>query len=68
VLRHIVQPVSEYYSPIFFLNQLSMSKFPQRPGCTTLKPLLSEHLYRKISLDQVWGYISNFQMSEKFKV
>jgi hypothetical protein len=37
----------------FFLNQLSMSKFPQRPGCTTLKPFVSGHLYRKISLDQV---------------
>jgi hypothetical protein len=34
-------------------NQLSMSKFPQRPGCTTLKPFVSGHLYRKISLDQV---------------
>jgi hypothetical protein len=45
-----------------------MSKFPQRPGCTTLKPFVSGHLYRKISLDQVLGYISNFQMSEKFQV
>jgi hypothetical protein len=37
----------------FFLNQLSVSKFPQRTGCITLKPFISEHLYRKISLDQV---------------
>jgi hypothetical protein len=29
-----------------------MSKFPQRPGCTALKPLVWEHLYHKISLDQ----------------
>jgi hypothetical protein len=28
-------------------------KITERPGCTTLKPFVSEHLYRKISLDQV---------------
>jgi hypothetical protein len=31
-------------------------------------PNVSKHLYRKISLDQVWGYVSNFQMSENFQV
>jgi hypothetical protein len=45
-----------------------MSKVPQRPGCTTLKPFVSGHLYRKISLDQVWGYVNNFQKSEKIQV
>jgi hypothetical protein len=27
-----------------FLKQLSMSKFPQRPSCTTLKPFVSEYV------------------------
>jgi hypothetical protein len=34
VVKYIVQ---------FFLYQLLMSKFPQRPGCTTLKPFVSGH-------------------------
>jgi hypothetical protein len=45
-----------------------MSKFPQIPDCTTLKPYVSGHLYRKISRDRVGGYISSFQMSEQFQV
>jgi hypothetical protein len=32
-----------------------MLKFPQGPGCTTLKPFVSVHLYRKISRDQVFS-------------
>jgi hypothetical protein len=43
---------------VHFFKQLSMSKFPQRPGCPTqfyltLKPFVSEYLYRKICLDPV---------------
>jgi hypothetical protein len=55
-------------STVFFFKQSSVSKFPERQGCTTLKPFVSKHLYRKISQDQVWGYVNNFQKSDKFQV
>jgi hypothetical protein len=56
--------VNEYI--VFFLTIVSV-KIPQRPGCTTLKPFVLEHLYRKISLDQVRGYVNKFQKSKKIR-
>jgi hypothetical protein len=59
--------IQSVYSPIFFKSIVNV-KIHSKTRLYHPKTFRFGTLYRKISLDQVCGYISNYQMSEKFQV